>query len=66
MTTFEYLKIPKVSYCTSVLFKDTGGNMIAPELMGNVAIPYNRKAFVFHRGCSFNIKSILETELIAG
>ena len=40
--------------------------MMAPELMGHVAIPYNEKEFVFHRGCSFNIKSILVTGLIAG
>ena len=32
----------------------TGENMIAPELMGHVAIPHNWKYFVFHRGCSFN------------
>ena len=31
--------------------------MIAPELTGHVAIPYNEKEFVFHRGCSFNITS---------
>ena len=40
--------------------------MMAPELMGHVAIPYNEKEFVFHRGCSLNIKSILVTGLIAG
>ena len=43
----------------------TGGNMSAPELMGHVAIPHNWKEFVFHLGCSFNIKPILETRLIA-
>ena len=43
----------------------TGGSMIAPELMGHVTIPYNWKDFVFHRGRSFNINSILETGLIA-
>ena len=40
--------------------------MVALELMGHVAIPYSWKEFVFHRGCSFKIKSILETELTAG
>ena len=35
--------------------------MIAPELMRHVAIPSSWKKFVFHRGCSLNIKSILET-----
>ena len=43
-----------------------GGNRIAPELLGDVTIPYNWKECVFHRGCSFNINSILETGLIAG
>ena len=42
-----------------------GGNMSAPELMGHVAIPYNWKEFVFHLGCSLNIKSIFETGPIA-
>ena len=42
----------------------SGGNMIAPELMGHVAIPHNGKELVFHRGCSFNINSILETDLL--
>ena len=44
----------------------TGGNRIAPELMGHVAVPYTWKEFVFHRGCSFHINSVLETGLIAG
>ena len=39
--------------------------MIASELMDHVAIPY-WKEFVFHRGCSFNINSILTTGHIAG
>ena len=29
-----------------------GGNLIAPELMGRVAIPDKWKEFLFHRGCS--------------
>ena len=44
----------------------TGGNIMSLELMAHVAIPYSWKEFVFHRGCSFKIKSILETELTAG
>ena len=39
---------------------------IAPELMGHVAIPLRWKEFLFHRGCSFNLKSILEAGRIAG
>ena len=44
----------------------TGRHLIEPELMGHVAIPFNRTQFCFHRGCSFNLKSILEAGLIAG
>ena len=40
--------------------------MIAPELMGHVAIPYKWKEFLFHRGCSYNVQSILGSGLIAG
>ena len=38
---------------------------LAPELMGHITIPYNGNEFVFHRGCSVNINSILQTGLIA-
>ena len=41
-------------------------NLKAPELMGHVAIPYNWKEFLFHRGCSFDVTSILKSGLIAG
>ena len=44
----------------------TGENMIAPELMGHVAIPYNWKEFIFHRVCSYNANSFLDTGLVAG
>ena len=44
----------------------TRGNMIAPDLMGHVAIPYTWKEFLFHRGCSHNVRSILRSGLIAG
>ena len=37
----------------------TGGNVIAPELMGHVAIPFKWKEFLFHRGCSYDVTSIL-------
>ena len=29
-----------------------GGNVIAPELMGHVAVPFRWKEFLFHGGCS--------------
>ena len=38
----------------------TGGNLIEPELMGHVANPYKSKEFLFHRGCSFDVTSILQ------
>ena len=44
----------------------TGGEMIALELMGHVANPYIRKEFLFHRGCSYNVQSILKSGLVAG
>ena len=44
----------------------TGGNLIAPELMGHVAIPDNWKEFLFHRGYSSDVTSILKSGLIAG
>ena len=40
--------------------------MIAAELMSHVAIPYKWKEFLFHRGCSHNVQSILKSGLIAG
>ena len=34
--------------------------------MGHIAIPHGWKEFTFHRGCSYNANSILETRLVAG
>ena len=33
--------------------------MISPEMLGHVLIPHNWKEFVFHRGCLFNLTSIV-------
>ena len=44
----------------------TGGEMIEPEMMGHVCIPLNWKQFVFRRGCSIDLKSIVAAGLIAG
>ena len=67
MTRFEYCEYSNSSLMyIRAIQGHTGGNKIALELMGHVAIPYIRKELVFHRGCSFDIKSILETGLIAG
>ena len=40
--------------------------MMAPEVMGHVAIPYKWKEFLFHRGYSHNVQSILRSGLVAG
>ena len=37
-----------------------------PELMGYVRIPYHWKKYVYHRGCSVSLQSILENGLIQG
>ena len=44
----------------------TGEDVIAPGLMGHVAISFYWKEFLFHRGCSFYLKSIFDAGLIAG
>ena len=43
-----------------------GRDLIEAEVMGHVAIPFKWKQFLFHRGCSFNLKSILVAGLVAG
>ena len=42
----------------------TGVQLMAPDLMGHVAIPCIWKEFVFHRGWSLSLSSILEIGLI--
>ena len=61
-------RIPEMSHCTFVIFKDTlvGTYLIAPELMGHVDIPYKWQEFLFHRGCSHDVTSILKSGLMAG
>ena len=44
----------------------TGGNLIAPELMGHVAVPYKWKEILFHRACSHDVQPILKSGRIAG
>ena len=44
----------------------TGGKTIMPELIGHVSIPSNWKEFIFHRGCSYDHRSITETGLVVG
>ena len=63
-TRFEYCKnsIDHVIYVRAIQ-GPTDGNMISPELMGHVKIPYGWKEFVFHRGFSYDMKSILDKKL---
>ena len=51
---------------TRALQGHTGGNLIARDLMGHVAIPYKWKEFLFHRGCSYDVTSIFKSGLITG
>ena len=65
-TRFEYCESSRNSLVfVRAIQGHTGVQMMAPGLMGHVAIPYGWKEFVFHRGWSFNLSSILEIGLIA-
>ena len=44
----------------------TGGEVMAPELMGQVTVPFNGKELIFHRGFALNSKSISGAGLVAG
>ena len=60
----KFLRLPILYFA---LFQGhTGGNVIALALMGHVAIPFKWKEFLFHRGCSFAVTSILRSGLTAG
>ena len=37
----------------------SGGNLMAPQLMGHIDVPYKWKECLFHRGCSYDVQSIL-------
>ena len=65
-TRFQYCKNSRdVLLYSQATQRHTGGNVIAPELMGHVAIPFKWKEFLFYRGCSFDVTSILKSGLIA-
>ena len=44
----------------------TSGNLMAPVLLRHVALPYNWKESMFHKGSSFDCTSILKSGLVAG
>ena len=44
----------------------SGGLPIMPELMGYTSIPYNWKEYIFHKGCLWDVQSILGSGLIPG
>ena len=43
----------------------TGGNLIPPELLGHVAIPYNGKEFIFHKRSYFDRTATLKSGVVA-
>ena len=43
-----------------------GRNLIEPGMLGHVAVLFDWQQILFHRGCSFSLKLILEAVLIAG
>ena len=56
---FQYcLHSPSFFFCKFVPVKD--------KLVGVWVAPYQRKNFLFHRGCSCDVSTILKSELIAG
>ena len=66
-TRFQYCKNSRdVFLYIRAIQGHTGGNVTALELMGHVAIPYKWKEFLFHRGCSYDVTSILKSGLNTG
>ena len=65
---FSIARILPAPYCTFVLFKDTLGEIWSNQRwwVMSLHLSFNWKQFVFHQGCSFNFKSVLEAGLIAG
>ena len=63
---FQYCQNLATNYCTFEPFKHTGGEISEPEMPNHVVTLLNWKHFVFHRGCSCNLKSIFKAGLIAG
>ena len=60
-TRFQYCKNSGEALLhIRVIQGHTGGDVIALELMGHVAIPLKWKEFPSHRECSFTLKSILD------
>ena len=60
---FSIARILPAPYCTFELFKDTLGEMWSNQRWWVMSLHLQ---FVLHRGCSFNLKSVLEAGLIAG
>ena len=63
----EYCVDHKNSLCYFRAIQGHSGSIpIMPELMGHTSIPYNWKEYIFHRGCSSSVQSILGSGLILG
>ena len=66
-TWFQYCKNSgHILLYTRAIPGHTGGNLIASELMGHVAVPYKGKEFLIHRGCSYDVQPILRSGLAGG
>ena len=57
---------PDSSIVIRAIQGQTGGDMTGPEMMGHVLKRLGWNQYVFHRGCSFNLKSMLGAGLITG
>ena len=52
-TRFQYCKNSQnVLLYIHAIQGHIGGDLMTPESMGDVAVPYTRKEFLLHRGCS--------------
>ena len=66
-TRFEYCEDSKNSLAYfRTIQGHPGGLSIHPELKVYIRIPHCWNEYIFHRGCSFSIQSILENGLIPG
>ena len=63
----EYCVDHKNSLCyLRAIQGHSGGIPVVPELVGYTSIPYDWKEYIFHRGCSWDMSSILGSGLIPG
>ena len=64
---FEYCETSQGSLAyIRAIQRHSGGEAISPEMMGHVLLPKGWTEVKNHKGCYFNMKSILENGLVAG